>query len=121
MSSKNEIKNAIGSHGIWKKKLKNAVDSGKIDIQISAIEAENQCNFGKWLYGNTISEKAKNSIHYQKVRELHAAFHEKASKVAQFATSGRKEVAMKMLEVNGEFTTASADLTTSMMAWLKES
>jgi hypothetical protein len=120
MSSKNEIKNAIGSHGMWKKKLKNTVDSGKIDIQISTIEADNQCNFGKWLYGTTISEKAKSSSHYQKVLELHAAFHEKASKVAQLAISGQKTGAVKMMEVNGEFTKASAALTTAMMAWLKE-
>jgi hypothetical protein len=61
-----------------------------------------------------------NSSHYQNVRELHAAFHEKASKVAHLAISGHKAGAMKMLEVNGEFTRASAALTTSMMDWLKE-
>jgi Chemoreceptor zinc-binding domain len=120
MSLNDEIKNAVGAHGMWKKKLKNTIDTGKINVQISAIKADNQCNFGKWLYGPTITDEEKNSHHYQKVRELHAAFHEKASKVAELAISGHKTGAMKMLEVNGEFTRASADLTTSMMAWLKE-
>lgn len=120
MSLKNEIKKAVGDHGMWKKVLKNAIDTGKIDAQISTIKADNQCSFGKWLYGSTITEKEKNSSHYKEVRELHAAFHEKASKVAQLAISDHKARAMKMLEVNGEFTTASAALTTSMIAWLKE-
>jgi methyl-accepting chemotaxis protein len=121
MSLKDEIKKAVGDHGMWKQMLKNAVDTGKIDVQISTIKADNQCSFGKWLHGPTITEKQKNSSHYQKVRELHAAFHEKAAKAAQLAISDHKARAMKMLEVNGEFTTASAALTTSMMAWLKES
>jgi len=120
MRLKNEIKKAVGDHGTWKKTLKNAVDTGEIKIQISAIQADNQCSFGKWLYGSTITENEKNSRHYQQVLELHSAFHEKASEVAQLAISGQKARAMKMLEVNGEFTTASANLTTSMMAWLKE-
>ena len=120
MRLKNEIKKAVGDHGTWKKTLKNAVDTGEIKIQISTIQADNQCSFGRWLYGSTITENEKNSRHYQQVLEFHSAFHEKASEVAQLAISGHKARAMKMLEVNGEFTTASANLTTSMMAWLKE-
>jgi methyl-accepting chemotaxis protein len=120
MSFNDEIKNAVGAHGMWKKRLKHAIATGKINVQISTIKADNQCSFGKWLYRATITEEEKNSSHYQKVRELHAAFHEKASKVAQLAVSGHKAGAMRMLEVNGEFTIASAALTTSMIAWLKE-
>jgi hypothetical protein len=120
MRLKNEIKKAVGDHGTWKKTLKTAVDTGEIKIQISTIQADNQCSFGRWLYGSTITENEKNSSHYQEVLELHADFHKKASEVAQLAISGQKARAMKMLEVNGEFTTASAALTTSMMAWLKE-
>ncbi len=120
MSLKDEIKNAVGTHGMWKKKLKSAIVSGKIDVQISTIRADDQCSFGKWLHGPTITEKQKNSNYYQKVRELHAVFHEKASKVAQLAISGNKAAATKMLEVNGEFSEASASLTTAMLAWLKE-
>ena len=120
MSLKEEIKKAVGDHGTWKKMLRNAVNTGKIDVEIPVIKADNECSFGKWLNGSTLSEKQKKSSHYQKVRELHAAFHEKAAKTAELAITDQKARAMKMLEVNGEFTTASAALTTSMMAWLKE-
>jgi hypothetical protein len=115
-----EIKNAIGDHGIWKKKLKSAVDTGKIDVKISTIKSDNQCNFGKWLHGPSTTENQKNSKHYQKVHDLHAAFHEKAAMVAHLAIAGNKVAAMKMLDVNGEYVEASATLTTAMIDWLKE-
>ena len=120
MKFKEEIKYAVGTHGAWKRKLKNAITTGKINMQIATIKADKQCTFGKWLYGPTITEKQKNSEHYYKVQELHVVFHEKAAKVAQLAIAGEKTHAMKMLEANGEFTVASAELTTSMMAWLKD-
>jgi methyl-accepting chemotaxis protein len=117
---KEEIEDAIGAHGAWKRKLKSAIATGKINVKVSTIKAEEQCGFGKWLYGPTITEEQKNSEQYHKMQKLHAVFHEKAAKVAQLAISGEKAHATKMLEVNREFTTASAALTTSMIAWLKE-
>ena len=120
MGLEDEIKNAIGDHGIWKKKLKSAVDTGKIDVTISAIKSDNSCNFGKWLHGPATAENQKDSGHYQKVHDLHAAFHEKAAKVAQLAIEGNKVAAMKMLDVNGEYVEVSATLTAAMIAWLKE-
>ncbi len=120
MSTKDEIKSAVAAHGRWKMKLKHAVDTGEIDTPITVIKAENQCAFGKWLHGPTITERQKNADHYREVKKLHALFHEKASKVAQLAVSGNKTAAMRMLEVNGEFSTASADLTTAMLTWLKK-
>ena len=120
MRFKEEIKDAVGAHGVWKRTLKSAIATGKIDVKVSAIKADKQCNFGKWLYGPSITEEQKNSEHYLKVQRLHATFHEIAAKVAQLAISGEKAHAMKMLDVHGEFTVASAELTMSMMAWLKE-
>jgi hypothetical protein len=120
MGLKEEIKKAIGEHGIWKKKLKSAVDTGKINVKISIIKSDNDCNFGKWLHGPSTIVNQKNSKHYQKVRDLHAEFHEKAAMVAQLAVAGNKVAAMKMLSVNGEYVEASASLTSAMIAWLKE-
>jgi len=120
MGLEDEIKNAIGDHGKWKKKLKNAVDTGKIDVPVSTIRSDNDCDFGKWLHGPSATEKEKNSLYYQKVLDLHAAFHEKAADAAQHAVAGNKAAAMKMLGVNGEYVEASATLTTAMIDWLKE-
>ncbi len=121
MSTRDEIKNAVAAHGRWKAKLKTAIDTGKIDTDIPAIKADNQCAFGKWLHGPTITERQKNADHYREVKKLHAQFHEKASKVAQLAVSGNKAAAVRLMDVNGEFTKASAALTTAMLMWLKKS
>ena len=120
MSLKVEIKKAIGDHGLWKKMLKDAVDRGTIDDAITTLKDDKQCSFGKWLTGPSITVKEKDSDHYHTVRELHATFHEQASKVAQLAGAGHKTGALRMLETNGEFTKASAALTTAMLTWLKE-
>ncbi len=120
MSTKDEIKNAVAAHGRWKTKLKTAIDTGKIDAGIPTIKADNQCAFGKWLHGPTITERQKQADHYKEVKKLHVLFHEKAAKVAQLATSGNKTAALRMMEVNGEFSVASADLTTAMLTWLKK-
>jgi methyl-accepting chemotaxis protein len=120
VAHKEEIEDAVGAHGVWKRKLKKAITTGEIDVDIATIKADKQCDFGKWLYGPAITERHKNSEHYREVQELHAVFHETAAKVAQLAISGEKAHAMKMLEANGEFTVASAELTTSMIAWLKD-
>jgi len=120
MKFKEEIKSAVGAHGVWKKKLKSAITTGEIDVSVATIRAEKQCSFGKWLYGPTITAKQKKSEYFQKVQELHAVFHEKAAQVAQLAIAGEKIRAEKMLNVKGEFTIASAELTTTMIAWLKE-
>lgn len=120
MGLEDEIKNAIGDHGIWKKKLKSAVDTGKIDVTISTIRSDHNCDFGKWLHMPSTIESQKNSKHYEKVHDLHAEFHEKAAMVAQLAIAGNKVTAMKMLNVNGEYVEASATLTTAMIAWLQK-
>jgi len=120
MGMNDEIKQAVADHGKWKNTLKKAIDTGKFEVDIITLKNDSHCNFGKWLYGSAITEEDKKSRNYQKVHELHVAFHEKAAKVAQLAISGKKAAAEKMLGLNGEFTTASAALTTSMLAWLNE-
>ena len=120
MGLEDEIKKAIGDHGKWKKKLKSAVDTGKIDVNISTIRSDDYCDFGKWLHGPSTTASEKNSLYYQTVHDLHAAFHERAAQVAQHAVAGNKVAAMKMLGVNGEYIEASATLTTAMIDWLKE-
>jgi chemoreceptor zinc-binding protein len=117
---KDEIKNAIGSHGKWKGRLKKSIETGKIDARFSTIKVDTECEFGKWLHGLTGEEKEKHFSNYQKVHQLHAAFHEEASRVVQLVQSGNKAGAMKMLDMNGGFTVASRDLTSAMLAWFTE-
>jgi hypothetical protein len=120
MKMKEEIKNAVGSHGKWKGKLKKAIETGKIDTLLSTVRADDECDFGKWLHGLSTAQREKHADNYQKVQALHAAFHEQASRVVQLAQAGNKAGATKMLDLNGGFTVTSGDLTTAMLAWFTE-
>lgn len=116
-----ELDKAIGAHGMWKARLKSAIDSGKIDTPIELIRIDNQCAFGKWFYGSTISDIDKSSIHYKTIKELHAEFHRVAARVAELAISGKKAEAAKMMAYGGEYSSISSNLTQAMIAWKKES
>lgn len=112
-----EIDKAIAAHGMWKMRLKAAIDSGQVEIPVATICADNQCAFGKWLYGATLGPADKATAHYQSVRGLHADFHKLAGKVAQLATAGRKLEAEKLMALGGDFTAVSSKLTAAMVAW----
>ncbi len=47
---KEEITKAIGMHGIWKLRLKQAIDLGSSEFSVEHISPDNECAFGKWLY-----------------------------------------------------------------------
>lgn len=119
MLNKEEIDKAIGAHGMWKTRLKQAIETGKSEVSVETIRQDNQCNFGKWLYGSTLSAADKSSAQYKTVRELHAEFHKCAARVTDLAVTGSKGEADRMLAFGGEFTTVSSRLTAAMMEWKK--
>lgn len=117
MAKKQEIEKAIGAHGMWKTRLKTMIDSGKTDIPVETIRTDNNCDFGKWLYGATLSNQDKTSPLYKKVKDLHAQFHQKAGQVAALAVSGKKSDATNLM--NGDYGVISTQLTQAMIEWNK--
>jgi len=117
---KSEIDKAIGAHGMWKSRLKQAIATGKADAPLDTIRADNACAFGKWLYGPSLSATEKSSAEFLKVRNLHAQFHKCAARVAELAQTGKATEAEKMLSGEGEFAMASHQLTQAMMDWKKQ-
>lgn len=115
MANKEELDKAIAAHGQWKIRLKTSIDTGKSETPVETIRLDNQCVFGKWLYGLSAADKA--STHFQKVKELHAEFHKTAASVTEKAVSGKKAEAEKMIGFGGEYATISSKLTAAMMAW----
>jgi methyl-accepting chemotaxis protein len=114
-----EIEKAIGAHGIWKHRLKSAIEDGKLDTSVKTIAMDNQCDFGKWLDGPTLTLTDKTLEHFKRVKELHEEFHKIAARVAGFAVSGNKAEAEKLMAVGGEYSIISAKLTAAMMEWKK--
>lgn len=117
MADIQEIDKGIGAHGLWKARLKSAIDAGHMDTPVEVIRKDDQCAFGKWLHGPTLSAADKASSHYRIVRDLHAEFHRTAARVAELALAGKKADAEKQMALGGEYANVSTKLTAAMMAW----
>jgi hypothetical protein len=119
MALKEEITKAIGAHGMWKARLRTAIDTGKSDTNVADAGKDNGCAFGQWLYGPTIDATAKGGGDFKEVQKLHAEFHKAAGQVLQLALQGKKTEAEKLLALDGGFSDVSARLTSAMMRWQK--
>lgn len=118
MANKDEITKAIGAHGLWKQRLRQAIDTGKSDFTVEKVRPDNNCDFGKWLHGLAAGDKT--SAHWKTVQELHANFHQEASRVLDLALKGKKPDAEKGIAPDSPFAKVSTSLTGAMMKW-KES
>lgn len=118
MSIPEEIQNAIGAHGLWKHRLRSAVDTGRSEFSASTVCLDNQCPFGKWLY--SVGSDIRATSRWKCVKTAHADFHREAAKVLELALAGRTDEARTGLGFTSPFAAASAKLTQEMMAWKKE-
>jgi hypothetical protein len=121
MASAEDIDKAIGAHETWKNRFNSAIELGETEIPIETIRTDNQCEFGKWLYGKTISSKDKSTTYYKSVRLLHSAFHRTAAHVAELAINGKKDDAEKMIASDGEYNLISSKLIQVLTEWKLES
>jgi hypothetical protein len=117
MSSVDLIQDAIAVHSFWKARLRTAVSSEKFDVAIATVKADDQCDFGKWLYGSELSAAEKETERCRTVRLLHAQFHQEAAKVVEWATSGQKSKAEEAIGLCGSYSKASRLLTEAMVEW----
>lgn len=112
-----EIGRAIGAHGQWKARLRAAIASGELDIAVASIRVDDQCALGRWLHGSSMADSERDHDHHEIVARLHAEFHVVAARVAELALAGNKAEAQKLMDLDGDFTHASAKLTLAMMTW----
>jgi methyl-accepting chemotaxis protein len=117
MADQAEIDKAIAAHGMWKTRLKDAIEKGKIDTPAETIRVDNHCSFGKWLYSPALNSVDKGSEHYKAVKDLHAEFHKTAAKVVELALDGKRTEAEKMIALDGDYAGISAKLTSAMVGW----
>ncbi|MBW8268454.1 CZB domain-containing protein [Caldovatus aquaticus] len=120
MSIEAQIRQAIGAHGLWKARLRTAIETGRSDLDPAVVARDDACDFGRWLHGPTLPEAARRSPHYARVRALHGRFHLCACATLQKALRGDRAGAEADMGPNGPFSAASAELTQAMMAWLGE-
>jgi hypothetical protein len=111
------IQKAIAAHASWKARLRSAINTGIFDVAPEVIKLDNQCEFGKWMYGPVFSAAEKQSQNYRTAMELHAKFHREAAQIVEWATTGKKEEAMKAMSIEGSYTKASSALTKELVQW----
>ncbi len=110
-----EIEQAIGAHALWMSELRQAIIDVRPGIDVDTIRADDQCEFGKWLYGSRLSAEDRATDHYQEVRRFHVEFHDLAAQVVDKAAAGRTAEAYSLLY--GEYVTLSGRLALAMRAW----
>ena len=115
MNTSEAIDKGIGAHGMWKQRIRSAIATGQSEWTPSVVQQDNQCEFGKWLYGCSAGEKA--SPHYGQVKDLHASFHKTAASVLSLALDGKKTEAEAAIVSGSDYIKYSSSLTNEMMAW----
>lgn len=118
--NEDDIAKAIGAHGIWKSRLKTAIEKRELETPIETIRMDGECELGKWLQSPTLTSVEKASNTFRTVKQLHIDFHRTAARVAELAMAGKSAEAGKMMALGGEFTELSAKLTTALREWKKK-
>jgi methyl-accepting chemotaxis protein len=108
-----DLDQAIQKHAEWKFKFRNALHSNEL-MDAAAISKDNNCEFGKWLYGDakTLYGKADG---YAKCLTDHAAFHVEAGKVAAAINAKKPEEAERMMASGTAFDLASKKVGVSII------
>ncbi len=119
MENEDEIIRAIGSHGLWKSRLNDAIRAGESRFDPSEVKLDNKCEFGLWLHGD-IDAGLRATEHYRKAVALHAQFHEGAAEILRQATTGNKLRAKELVAPGSDYAKTSTRLTLVLMAWKKE-
>jgi hypothetical protein len=113
----NQIRAAQSAHATWKIRLKSAIASGGAELEESTVRADDRCDFGRWLHGQTVPAAVRDGADYAEVVRLHAAFHAEAAEVVARAQRGDREGAESAMKFGGTFSRASAQLDSALTRW----
>jgi len=113
-----QINDAIGAHGMWKMRLRTAINSGIGDIRSEQACRDDKCAFGQWIHGPTIDAATRAGVPYQVIRRLHAEFHQSAGAVLACVERGDRDRAADLLA--GDYTARSEKLVRGLTKWKHE-
>jgi hypothetical protein len=106
---------AVAAHAKWKYRLMEAIDTGTSAWRVADVQADDGCDFGKWLAGLRLGDRL--SHHFKQVRSLHAEFHTLAAHVLELAVGGRAAEATAAMAMGSRFAVVSSQLTMAVLAW----
>lgn len=110
-----QVQKAIAAHGIWKQRLKSAIESGQSTYTVAGVAQDDQCEFGKWLYGSPGLNRS--GSHFETVRQLHADFHKEVSAILAKALAGKRREALNDMGVGTRYGRISSQLTRELLQW----
>ncbi|WP_143338160.1 methyl-accepting chemotaxis protein [Demequina sp. NBRC 110054] len=116
-STERQITRAIGAHGLWKKRVREAISAGRHSEDLTKVGRDDACAFGRWLA--TDGSRDSNGFH-ETSRAQHATFHREAAAVLRMLDSGRRAEAAAALEPGGALAEASRLLTATMLQWRRQ-
>lgn len=117
MSTQDEIKKAVGAHGMWKARLRAAITNGTAVPTPAQAAVDNACDFGRWLYALPAAQTR--DAHFATVKDLHARFHAEAANVLRLVDAGKSAEATKAIGNGSPFDQVSTKLTNTLMDWSK--
>ena len=114
-----EIRQHIAGHGLWKARLRDALDGGAEGLDPDDIRPDDRCAFGKWL--RAMPSSTQETAHFKNVKELHRLFHLEAAGIVELIQGGERERAETSIRMRGDFSKRTSRLTRAMVAWMEGS
>lgn len=114
MNLDREIKSAIAAHGLWRSELLMAIKTMNSEWTPEALREEGACSFGRWA-ASCPEEEVKSAPEFHECVEAHRRLHKVAAMVLRQALSGKRDAAMRSIDIGGDFAMASMEFTTSML------
>ena len=105
-----DFSSAIQAHANWRLRLFGYCKGvSKEQLDVRAIEKDNVCELGKWLYGE--GKRFRSESVFPKLVEAHAAFHKAAAAIAELVHRGQQATAQQRLEASdSEFVVRSREV-----------
>jgi hypothetical protein len=104
------LSKAKDAHAARKDRLSAVIDSGTGDFDPDIVKLPDRYEFGKWLYGDSITEELRSTGLYKTAEDLHAKFHVQASKILVLALEGDQDAARGLMTAGCEYDMISSQL-----------
>ena len=101
-----DLNEAIRKHARWKARFQQAVSAGE-PMDAAVLAKDNQCDLGKWLYGEAQALYGMRPAHALCLAR-HAATHVEAARVAAVLNAQCRDEARRMLADGLSFSQASS-------------
>ncbi|MCF6359818.1 MAG: CZB domain-containing protein [Cyclobacteriaceae bacterium] len=112
------IDKAIASHGMWKMRLKNAIQTQTSEFDVAFVRVPNNCEFGKWLDKDRMV-LSRYPV-FNQIVQLHKDLHIETAVIMQMALARKAAEATARIAVGSNFASISSKLTIAMMGWKRE-